>query len=75
MTGLAYVLEFYGLFYLSVALGVIALVGYPAGIFRGFILDSFLLTSSSLLLIAAGVSFFMSRVMDKKMSEDLKKYY
>lgn len=73
--GLAYALEFYGLFYLSVILGVVALVGYPIGIFRGSILDSFLLTSSLLLLIAGGVSFFMSRVIGRKIPEDLKKYY
>lgn len=72
---LAYALENNVLYYLAVGLGVIALVGYPSGIFKGVILDSFLLTSSVLLLIAAAISFFISRVINKKIPGNLRKYY
>lgn len=71
---MAYAVELFPLFYLSIVLGIIALIGHPFLIFTPSGYDTFLLTSSFLLLIAAAATFFVGWTTWKKMPEDLKKY-
>ncbi len=71
---MAYAVELFPLFYLSIVLGIIALIGHPFLIFTPFGHDTFLFTSSFLLLIAAVATFVVGWTIWKKMPEDLKKY-
>ena len=73
---MAFAVESFPLFYLSIPLGIIALVGHPFGIFSGFAgYNPFLLTSSFLLLIAAVVTFVAGLIMRKKLTPELKDFY
>jgi len=71
----AYALESYPLFYLSIPLGIVAIIGHPFGIFTIFGFSSFLLTSSFLLFVATIVTFAMGWVIRKKMPPELKEFY
>jgi len=72
---MAFAIESYLLLYLAVLLGFIALIGYP-GTFIGFGLghNSFLFTSSFLLLIATVLTFMTGWKIRKKILPELKEY-
>ncbi|MCD6270361.1 DUF2157 domain-containing protein [bacterium] len=72
---IAYVMESSPLFCLSILLGIIAVIGHPFGIFTSFRFNSFLLTSSFLLLAATITTFVTGWAMRKKMLPELKKFY
>jgi uncharacterized membrane protein len=72
---MAFAVESYLLFYLAIPLGIVALVGHPFGIFTGFGYNSFLLTSSFLLLIATIITFVTGWIIRKRMPPELKEFY
>src|SRR3989338_3882606 len=72
---MAFAVESYPLFYLAIPLGIIALVGHPFGIFTGFGYNSFLLTSSFLLLTATIITFATGWIVRKKIPAELKEFY
>lgn len=72
---MAFAVESYPLFYLAIPLGIIAIIGHPFGIFTGFGYDSFLLTSSFLLLTATIITFLTGWIVRKKMPPELKEFY
>lgn len=72
---MAYAIESFALFYLAIPLGIIAIIGHPFGIFTSFTYDSFLLTSSLLLIVATVVAFVTGWVVRMKMPEDLKNFH
>ncbi len=72
---MAFAVESYPLFYLAIPLGIIVIVGHPFGIFTGFGYNSFLLTSSFLLLIATIITFVTGWMVRKKMPSELKEFY
>jgi len=72
---IAFAVESYPLFYLAIPLGIIAIIGHPFGIFTGFGYNSFLLTSSFLLLAATIITFTTGWLVRKKMPPELKKFY
>lgn len=63
---MAYAMESYHLFYLSILLGIIAI---------SFGFNSFLLTSSLLLFVATIVTFTIGWAIRKKMPPELKEFY
>lgn len=71
----AFAVESYPLFSFAILLGAIALFGHPFGIFSGFGYNSFLLTSSFLLLAAAIITFAAGWTVRKKMPPELKGFY
>lgn len=71
---MAYAVESFPLFYLSIPLGIIAIIGYPFGIFTSFGYNSFLLTSSFLLLIATIITFVTGWAVRKKMPAEIKEF-
>lgn len=71
---MAYAVELSPLFYLSIVLGIIALIGHPFLIFTPSGYDTFFLTSSFLLLVAAVATFVVGWTTWKKIPDDLKKY-
>ena len=72
---MAFAVESYPLFNLAIPLGIVAIVGHPFGIFFGTGSNSFLLTSSFLLLAATIITFATGWIIRKKMSPDLKNFY
>lgn len=72
---MAFAVESYPLFYLAIPLGIIALVGHPFGIFTGFGYNSFLLTSSFLLLVSTMITFVTGWIIRKRMPPELKEFY
>ena len=72
---MAFAVESYPLFYLAIPLGIIALIGHPFGIFTGFGYNSFLLTSSFLLLVATIITFVAGWIVRKKIPAELKEFY
>jgi len=72
---MAFAVESYLLFYLAIPLGVVALAGHPFGIFTGFGYNSFLLTSSFLLLASTIITFITGWIIRKKMPSELKEFY
>jgi len=72
---MAFAVESYPLFYLAIPLGIVALVGHPFGIFTGFGYNSFLLTSSLLLLISTIITFGAGWIIRKKIPPEFKEYY
>src|SRR3989344_2312910 len=72
---MAFAFESYPLFYLAIPLGIIALIGHPFGIFTGFGYNSFLLTSSFLLLVSTIITFVTGWIIRKRMSPELKEFY
>lgn len=73
---MAFAVESFPLFYLSIPLGIIAIMGSPAGIFGVFPLyDQFLLTSSLLFLIATIVTFVSGWLVRKRMPPELRELY
>ena len=72
---MAFAVESYALFYLAILLGIVALVGHPFGIFTGLGYNSFLLTSSFLLLIATIITFVTGWIIRKRMPPELKEFY
>lgn len=72
---MAFAAESYPLFYFAIPLGFIALAGHPFGIFSGLGYNSFLLTSSFLLLASAAVTLVAGLLIKKKMPPELKDYY
>jgi uncharacterized membrane protein len=71
----AYALKSYPLFYLSIPLGIIAIIGHPFNIFTELGFNSFLLTSSFLLFVATIITFITGRAIRKKMPPELKEFY
>jgi hypothetical protein len=56
--------------------GIIAIIGYPFGIFSIYgVYDPFLLTSFFLLLTATIVTFIAGWLMKKRMPAELKEFY
>jgi len=72
---MAYVMESYQLFYFAIPLGIVALVGHPFGMFDRFGHNSFLFTSSILLLVATITTFITGWIIRKKMPPELKELY
>jgi len=72
---MAFAVESYGLFYISIVLGFIAVQGYPVGIFGSFGQNSFLLTSTFLLIVSTIITFATGWIIRKRMSPDLKEFY
>jgi uncharacterized membrane protein len=73
---MAFAIESYGLFYLSLLLGLAALIGHPFEIFSGFGRpSSFLLTSSFLLLISTVVTFMTGWIIRKRMPPESRDFY
>jgi uncharacterized membrane protein len=72
---MAFAVESYLLFYLAIPLGIVALIGHPFGIFLDFGYDSFLLTSSFLLLVSTIITFVTGWIIRKKMPPELKDFY
>ncbi len=72
---LAYALESYPLFYLAIFLGIITIVGHPFVIFTSLGFNSFLLTSSFLLLSATIVTFLTGWHIRSKMPPELKEFH
>lgn len=72
---MAFAVESYPLFYLAIPLGIIALIGHPFGIFNEFGYNSFLLTSSFLLLVATIITFTTGWIVRKKIPSELKEFY
>ncbi len=72
---LAFAIESYQLFYLSISLGIIALTGHPWGTFTSPGYNSFLLTSSFLLLVATIITFVAGWIVRKKIPVELKEFY
>jgi len=72
---MAFAIELYPLFYLAIPLGVIALVGHPFGIFTNFGYNSFLLTSSFLLLVSTVITFVSGWIIRKRIPPELKEFY
>jgi uncharacterized membrane protein len=72
---MAFAVGSYSFFYLAIPLCIIALVGHPFEIFSDFGYDSFLLTSSFLLLISTIITFITGWVIRKKISPELKDFY
>jgi len=72
---MAFAIESYPLFYLAIPLGIVAIIGHPFGIFAGFGYNSFLLTSSFLLLAATVITFTTGWLVRKKMPPELKEFY
>lgn len=72
---LAFATESYPLFYLALPLGLIAVAGNPIFIFYAYVSDSFLLTSSFLLLAATAITFLSGLIIRRRMPEELKELY
>lgn len=72
---LAYAVESYPLYYLAIPLGVVAIIGHPFGIFTGSGFNSFLLTSSVLLIVTTAVTFTTGWTVRRKMPEELKQFH
>lgn len=72
---MAFAVESYPLFYLAIPFGIIALVGHPFGIFTDFGCNSFLLTSSFLLLVSTMITFVTGWIIRKRMPPELKEFY
>ncbi|MDP3953844.1 MAG: DUF2157 domain-containing protein [bacterium] len=72
---MAFAIESYYLFYFAIPLGVIALGGHPFGIFTGVGYNSFLLTSSFLLLASTIITFVTGWIIRKRISPELKEFY
>ncbi len=73
---IGFAVDSYAIFSLAIPLGMVALVGHPFGLFSRFIgYNSFLLTSSFLLVIATGLTFFAGWTIRKKMPPELKEFY
>ena len=72
---MAFAVESYGLFYLAIPLGIVALIGHPFGIFASLGGNPFLLTSSLLLLAATIITFIAGWVVRKRVPPELKEYY
>lgn len=68
---MGYAIEAYSLFFLAVPLGFIAIIGHPFGIFSNFGFDSFLLTSSFLLLAATVITFLVGFAIHKKVKKEI----
>ena len=72
---IALAMESYPLFYLSIPLGIVAIIGHPFGIFTSLEFNSFILTSSFLLFIATIITFITGWLIHKKIPPELKKFY
>lgn len=72
---MAFAIESYPLFYLAIPLGIVALAGHPFGIFTGPGYNSFLLTSSFLLLASTIITFITGWIIRKKIPPELKEFY
>ena len=72
---MAYAVESFPLFYLAIPLGVVAIIGHPFGIFTSFTYNSFLLTSSLLLIMATVVTFVIGWEVRQKMPEEPKDFH
>jgi len=72
---MAFAIESYPLFYLAIPLGVLAIGGHPFIILTGFRDDSFLLTSSFLLLAVTIITFATGWIIRKKMPPEFKNFY
>lgn len=68
--------ESFSLFYLTIPVGIAAIIGYLFVIFRTLsVYNQFLLTSSVLLLIATIVTFITGWLVKKSMPPELKEFY
>ncbi|OGY45716.1 MAG: hypothetical protein A3J65_02170 [Candidatus Buchananbacteria bacterium RIFCSPHIGHO2_02_FULL_45_11b] len=72
---MAFAIESYPLFYLAIPLGIVALTGHPFGIFTGSGDNSFLLTSSFLLLASTIITFITGWIVRKKIPPEFKEFY
>lgn len=68
-------IESYPILTLGIIAGFVAVVGHPVGIFTSFSYNTFLMTSSVLLLIATACTFIIGYKLRKRMPEELKQYY
>ena len=72
---MAFAIESYPLFYLAIPLGIVALTGHPFGIFTCSGDNSFLLTSSFLLLASTIITFITGWIVRKKIPPEFKEFY
>jgi uncharacterized membrane protein len=72
---IAYARQIYGLFYFAIVLGAIAIFKYPLEILNIFKPESFLFTSSFLLLTATVITFLAGRMFWQKTSTQERDYY
>jgi len=72
---MGFAVESYSLFYLAIPLGIIALIGHPFGLFSLINYNSFLLTSSVLLLIATVVTLVSGVMIRKKINTESVEFY
>lgn len=69
---MAYALDSYPLYFLSVPLGIIGVFGYPIFLFDLFADNALIYTSTLLLVVTFGVTMFIAIRMRKKMPDELK---
>ncbi len=73
---IAFALESFSHFYLSIILGFVAMIGHPIEIFTGvFGYRAFFLTSTFLLLVVTIVTFITGWIIRKRMPPELKEFY
>jgi len=73
---MAFAVESFSLFYLTIPIGIAALIGHPFILFRAPVgYDPFLLTSKFLLLVATIVTFIAGWLMKKRIPPELKEFY
>lgn len=72
---MAFALGSYPLFYLAAVCGAVALSGFSFGMISGWGYNQFLLSSSTLVVIAMLVTFLTGWIIRKKMPPQFKEYY
>jgi uncharacterized membrane protein len=73
---MAFAVESFSLFYLTIPIGIVALIGHPFILFRAPVgYNPFLLTSKFLLFIATIVTFIAGWFMKKRIPPELKEFY
>lgn len=72
---IAFAVDAFSLFALAIPLGLIAVISHPFDIFTSSIANSFLLTSSFLLLAATIITFISGVLIYKKIPEKFKDLY
>ncbi len=73
---MAFLTDFFPLFYLSVPVALAAVGGYPFFVILGaFAGNPFLLTSSFLLLAATIITFLIAKFARKRVAAELKEYF
>lgn len=72
---MAFATNSYPLFYFSIPLGIISIIGHPFIIFVSLGYDNFLLTSSFFLLITTIITFTTGWIIRKRIPPEFKNFY